>query len=247
MKRFLLILLIVLVGNFYISFTEKPENNSTGKKPNVLLIYMDDLRTQLGCYGNDLIKSPNIDRFATSALQFNEAYCNVPVCGASRASMLTGMYPTRNRYINYDTFVSKEEPEAVSFPLLFKQHGYTTISNGKVYHHLDDNMTDWDEVWRPYAFEPNQAGLSPTDYWQSLWKDYKLTQNIETYHKTGTGPAYESAPVPDSAYIDGLMTEKVIRDLAKLKNSGKPFLLTAGFISNHLPFNARNDIGRNIL
>ncbi len=192
---------------------EQKENT----KPNVFLIYMDDLRSQLGCHGNKIIKSPNIDQFASTAVLFNEAYCNIPVCGASRASMLTGMYPNKNRYINYDTFVSKEEPNAVSFPLLFKQNGYITISNGKIYHHLDGNMTDWDEVWRPYAFNKNNKGFTPTDYWQSLWKDYHLSQNITLYKETKTGPAYESAPVNDTIYIDGLMAQKVIRDIKSLK------------------------------
>ncbi len=230
-------LIFLLLGSCVKEIKNK-EIKEDHKKPNVLLIYMDDLRPQLGCYGNKIIKSPNIDQFASTAVLFNEAYCNIPVCGASRASMLTGMYPNKNRYINYDTFVSKEEPKAVSFPLLFKNNGYTTISNGKIYHHLDDNMSDWDEVWRPYAFDKNDKGLAPTDYWQSLWKDYLLPKNIALYRKTGTGPTYESAIVSDSVYIDGLMTQKVIRDLKKLKKSDKPFLLTAGFISNHLPFNA---------
>jgi len=199
---------------------------------------MDDLRPQLGCYGNEQMLSPNIDRLASEGILFTEAYCNIPVCGASRASMLTGMYPTKNRFINYNTFAEKEVPEAISFPKLFKMNGYTTISNGKIYHHLDDNMDDWDEVWRPYAFEKNNKGLAPTDYWQSLWKDYQLPDNHKEYLETGTGPAFEKADVNDTAYIDGLMTEKVIRDLRKLKGSKKPFLLTAGFISNHLPFNS---------
>jgi arylsulfatase A-like enzyme len=232
-----LMIILLMLGSCSkegIKETKQNENN----KPNVLLIYMDDLRPQLGCYGNKIIKSPHIDQFASTAVLFNEAYCNVPVCGASRASMLTGMYPDKNRFINYNTFVSKEEPEAISFPLLFKKNGYTTISNGKIYHHLDDNMTDWDEVWRPYAFDKNNQDLSPTNYWQSLWKDYHLPENIALYKETGTGPAYESASVSDSTYIDGLMANKVIRDIRKLKKSGKPFLLTAGFISNHLPFNA---------
>ena len=232
-----LMIILLMLGSCSkegIKETKQNENN----KPNVLLIYMDDLRPQLGCYGNKIIKSPHIDQFASTAVLFNEAYCNVPVCGASRASMLTGMYPDKNRFINYNTFVSKEEPEAISFPLLFKKNGYTTISNGKIYHHLDDNMTDWDEVWRPYAFDKNNQDLSPTNYWQSLWKDYHLPENIALYKETGTGPAYESAPVSDSTYIDGLMANKVISDIRKLKKSGKPFLLTAGFISNHLPFNA---------
>ena len=229
----------IFLFTLLILFSCKNVNDGTSPvKPNILLLYMDDLRPQLGCYGNDQMLSPNIDKLASTGIKFTEAYCNIPVCGASRASMLTGMYPTKNRFINYNTFAEKEVPEAISFAKLLKMNGYTTISNGKIYHHLDDNMDDWDEVWRPYAFEKNDKGLAPTDYWESLWKDYQLPENHKEYVETGTGPAFEKADVNDTTYIDGLMAQKVIRDLKKLKNSGKPFLLTAGFISNHLPFNA---------
>ncbi len=207
-------------------------------KPNVLLLYMDDLRPQLGCYDNTQALSPNIDALASNGITFTNAYCNVAVCGASRASMLTGMRPTKNRFRNYNTFVQEDTPEAITLPQLFKNNGYTTISNGKIYHHLDDRISDWDEVWRPYAFEKNPEGLAPTDWWQSLWRDYMLPENIEVYKTTDRGPAFESADVNDTAYIDGLMTQKVIRDLVKLKKEDKPFFLTAGFISPHLPFNA---------
>src|SRR5690606_25417676 len=88
------------------------------------------------------------------------------------------------------------------------------------------------------AFDKNDTGLAPTDYWQSLWKDYQRPENAKVYKETGNGPAYEMAEVNDSVYIDGRMTQKVIRDIKKLKHINKPFFLTAGFISNHLPFNA---------
>lgn len=208
------------------------------QQPNVLLVYMDDLRPELASFGASQIISPNIDAFAKNGVKFTNAYCNVPVCGASRASMLTGMLPTKNRFLNYNTFVEKETPEAITLPQLFKNNGYTTISNGKIYHHLDDRETDWDEVWRPYAFDKNDSNLAPTDYWQSIWKDYQNHENRIEYKATNTGPAYEKANINDSIYIDGLMTEKVIRDIKKLKTSNKPFFLTAGFISPHLPFNA---------
>lgn len=80
--------------------------------------------------------------------------------------------------------------------------------------------------------------MAPTDHWQSLWKDYQTPANRDQYQKTDSGPAYEKASVLDSVYIDGLLTQKVLRDLKKLKKSKKPFFLTAGFISPHLPFNA---------
>lgn len=207
-------------------------------KPNVLLLYMDDLRPQLGCYGDTQIKSPNIDQLAKEGVLFNNAYCNVAVCGASRASMLTGIRPTKNIFRDYKVFVQDDTPDAITIPQLFKENGYITISNGKIYHHLDDRITDWDEIWRPYAFEENPDGLAPTDWWQGLWRDYLLPENILKYQETNSGPAYESADVKDSDYIDGLMTEKVLNDIENLKNSNKPFFLTAGFISPHLPFNA---------
>jgi iduronate 2-sulfatase len=233
---------LIVIGCILILLSCKStkENNtitSTNKK-NVLFIMVDDLRPELNIYGQSQIISPNIDALANKGIKFTNAYCNVPVCGASRASMLTGMLPTKSRFLNYDTFVEKETPEAVTLPQLFKNNGYTTISNGKIYHHLDDRETDWDEVWRPYAFDENDQGLSPTDYWQSLWKDYQNPQNIAEYKVTNTGPAYEKTDVNDSIYIDGLLAEKVIRDIKKFKNSDKPFFLAAGFIAPHLPFNA---------
>lgn len=208
------------------------------EKSNVLLLYMDDLRPELNCYGQQHIHSPNIDALASKGIKFTNAYCNVAVCGASRASMLTGLRPTRNRFRDYKTFVQDDTPDVLTLPQLFKQNGYRTISNGKIYHHLDDRMSDWDEVWRPYAFDENPDGLAPTDWWETLWRDYLTCENAELYKSTNRGPAFERADVPDSAYIDGLMTQKVLKDLEQLKHSNQPFFLTAGFISPHMPFNA---------
>jgi len=227
-------ILLVLV---LFSCSEKVVEQGT-QKPNVLLLYMDDLRPELASFGASQIQSPNIDALAAKGVRFTNAYCNVPVCGASRASMLTGMLPTKNRFLDYKTFAENETPEAVTIPELFKNNGYTAISNGKIYHHLDDRESDWNEVWRPYAFDQNDTGLAPTDYWESLWKDYQDPFNASQYRITDRGPAYESEEVSDSTYIDGLLTEKVIRDIKKLKKGKKPFFLTAGFISPHLPFNA---------
>lgn len=71
------------------------------EKYNVLFIAVDDLRPELNCYGASHVKSPNIDQLASEALVFDRAYCNIPVCGASRASLLTGMRPTMNRLVSY--------------------------------------------------------------------------------------------------------------------------------------------------
>ena len=227
MKKTILSILFV----FVITHSFSQENN----KPNVLLLYMDDLRPELSSYGANYIYSPNIDMLSKKGVQFNEAYANIAVCGASRASMLTGIYPGRDYFIDYKTRTDVEKKDIVSLPKHLKNNGYTTISNGKIYHFLDDKWEDWNEVWRPYAFEGPKE-IKPIDWWESLWKDYKTKENIELEKNTGKGPAFEKAIVEDSILIDGLLTNKVIRDIKRLKNESSPFFLTAGFISNHLPF-----------
>ena len=76
---------------------------------------------------------------------------------------------------------------------------------------------DWDEVWRPYAFEGPKE-IKPIDWWESLWKDYQTNENKNLENLTGKGPAFEKAVVDDSVLIDGLLTNKVIRDIKRLKN-----------------------------
>ena len=119
------------------------------KQMNILFIAVDDLRPELNFYGANHIQSPNLDKLADESLVFNRAYCNIPVCGASRASLLTGMRPTRHRFINYSTRADTDAPNAISLPKLLKQNGYTTISNGKIYHNNDDDSLAWDNRWFP--------------------------------------------------------------------------------------------------
>ncbi len=207
---------------------------SSGRKPNVLFIAVDDLRPQLGCFGHERMISPNIDRLAGSGVTFLRTYCQVPVCGASRASLLTGIRPLKDRFVGYNTRAEVDLPGALSLPRYFKDHGYHTISNGKVFHHRDDLIDSWSESpWRPKV-----SGGS--------WQDYVLPESVavrkdnarKTAKADAKGPAFEMADVPDNAYSDGKIADKGIADLRKLKESGKPFFLAMGFLKPHLPFNA---------
>lgn len=204
------------------------------RKPNVLFIAVDDLRPQLGCYGRTQMISPNIDALAGEGVAFRRAYCQVPVCGASRASLLKGVRPTRTRFVGYSTRADKDLPGAVSLPLHFRSHGYVTISNGKVYHHRNDDIKAWTE--RPWG---------PRSDWYGGWCAYRAEESrrmIEEGRKAGNkkarGPAFEAADVPDDKYPDGMIAEKAISDLRRLKSAGKPFFLATGFLKPHLPFNA---------
>lgn len=172
---------------------------------NVLFIAIDDLRPELNIYGAKHIKSPNLDKLASESLVFNKAYCNVPVCGASRASVLTGMRPTRNRFINYSTRADVDVPNATSLPKLLKQNGYTTISNGKIYHNQKDDSDAWNAIWFPKGNIRN------------YYLEKNLKKNGNANLAMGGASAFESAPVDDTAYFDGKIAQKGIADLKNLK------------------------------
>jgi arylsulfatase A-like enzyme len=217
--------LLVLTG-ILISCGGTAEKQGLPQQPNVLFIAVDDLRPELGCYGKSLIHSPHIDQLAAEGTRFDRSYCNIPVCGASRASLMTGLRPARNRFLTYYTWADKDAPGVTTLPGHFRNHGYTTISNGKIFHHNTDASDSWDEIWHP---ESSSAS----------WRDYVLPENVAIdISNDSRGAPVERADVADNAYKDGKTAEKVIQDLKKLKEAGKPFFLSAGFLKPHLPFNA---------
>ncbi len=219
MKILNTILNLILVLLLFVSCKEE--------KPNVLFIAVDDLRPELSCYGHEKIISPNIDKLASNGLMFVNAYCNVPVCGASRASLLTGMRPTADRFVGYNTWAEKDAPGAVSLPQVFKNNGYYTISNGKVFHHLNDIRESWSED----PWNPAENGGS--------YLDYQADTNLAILNSgSKRGMPYEAGDVDDDTYNDGVLAKKTINDLKRLKEMGKPFFLAAGFFKPHLPFTA---------
>ena len=196
------------------------------KQPNILFIAVDDLRPELSCYGSEHAISPNIDRLASMGTLFERAYVQVPVCGASRASLMAGMYPTSERFTWYGTrfdkpTVSKHNsttsctgaPNVPDIPTWFKQKGYKTHSMGKIYHYANDNQDAWDVIDRVGYF-----------------RAYALSEN------KSTNPPYESADVSDDTYPTGIMTRKILGQIKQAKASDEPFFLTAGFSKPHLPF-----------
>ncbi len=208
---------------FFLSCKTTKENKIlTSVKKNVLFLMIDDLRPELSVYGHSQISSPNIDALAKSGVTFNRAYCNVPVCGASRASILTGIRPTANRFLKFDASVTKETPNVLTLVKHFKNQGYTTISNNKITH-LKRDIKDWDEEWYPST---------------NGWRNYISEENITLEENGKHGYAYESPDVEDAAYYDGKTANKSILDLKKLKAEGKPFFMAVGFVKPHLPFNA---------
>ena len=200
--------------------------SNAADRPNVLFIAVDDLRPELACYGKNHIHSPNIDRLADSGVLFERAYCMVPTCGASRASLMTGIRPTRSRFVSYQTVAAKDAPGITTMNTQFKRNGYFTFSLGKVFHHASDSAAGWSEpAWRTKGIP-----------WYQRPENHELHEKRQKKGSRSRGPAWESADVPDNAYADGVIAERAIADLRRLKDREQPFFLAVGFLKPHLPF-----------
>ena len=105
---------------------------TAGGNPNVLFVVFDDLNNRLGCYGDPVAKSPNLDRLAARGTTFERAYCQQPICEPSRASFMNGRRPDSSGITSLTKFLYDLHPDAVTNPQWFKQHGYTAMSIGKV-------------------------------------------------------------------------------------------------------------------
>jgi iduronate 2-sulfatase len=211
---------------FALSLAQLHAADTSQNKPNILFIAVDDLRPELGCYGAKQVISPHLDKLAGQSLRFDRAYCQVPVCGASRASLLTSILPTSRRFLRAVTYADKEVPDAKTLPQVFREAGYTTLSNGKIFHSPEDTeKRSWSEpAWWPKTPKARVLGLKPETNAQSPTSKKNLI--------------YESADVPDNAYPDGKTAIKTIEDLHRLKQAGKPFFLACGFMKPHMPFYA---------
>ncbi len=127
-----------------------------GDRPNVLFIAVDDLRPELSSYGQSQIISPHIDRLAASGTRFERAYCMVPTCGASRASLFSGRRPTPDRFVRFTAKIDEDSPNTTTLHSQFKNNGYETYSLGKILHFPDDQSEGWTESpWRPNRDDPN--------------------------------------------------------------------------------------------
>ena len=229
-----MVLLIALLV-FATSVNAEPSDDA---RPNVLFLAIDDLRPQLGCYGDTRIKTPNIDSLAADGLLFERAYCQQAVCSPSRTSMLTGLRPDSTKVWDLFTHFRDTVPDVVTLPQHFLRNGYHTESNGKIFHktHMQDDEHSWSvpskrgrgEKWvTAKSKEIRQQLLAAAD-------DKKLTGK-DRYYAT-LGPPVEAANVQDNAYFDGHAAELAIQSLRNLSQQEQPFFLAVGFVRPHLPF-----------
>ncbi len=219
---------------------------SQSQKPNILFIAIDDLRPELGCYGNDIIKSPNIDQLASEGVLFSNHFVQVPTCGASRYSLLTGMRPSKRIHLSNKAIEEEisNKPEQVlpeSFIHQLKRSGYYTVGIGKISHSADglvygyeEDVSDKKEL--PYSWSEL---LFNSGKWRTGWNSffgYASGENRQSL-KRQVKP-YEAGEVEDEGYVDGLTAQLAVNKLKELKENDQPFFLGVGFFKPHLPFNA---------
>lgn len=219
------------------------------KKPNVLFISIDDLRTSLGVYGDSIALSPNIDQLAAEGMTFRQTYTQVAVCAPSRASLMTGVRPDSTRVWHLGDKFREINPNAVTMPQHFAKFGYHTVNLGKIFHNYMPDSISWDE-----------PDLRPARYKQKDW----LKRDGETFYISeevavsqavkrdsllklrpvryadgwNTGPAWEAADVHDTMYYDGAQNELTKKTLTRIAKMDKPFFMGLGYFRPHLPFTA---------
>jgi iduronate 2-sulfatase len=203
-------------------------------KKNVLFIVVDDLRPMLGCYGCRDVRSPNIDRLAAGGMLFERAYCQQAVCNPSRCSVLSGCRPDTTGVFANNKFLRPQMPDVVTLPQHFKNHGYHTLSLGKVFHHSEREPGDDPQSWSEpswYRAEKERTWFEPDSL--ALVAHLKALPKKDQ-PKLFRGPPYEASEQPDDAYPDGQLAAKAIETLARLKDT--TFFLGVGFHRPHLAF-----------
>lgn len=203
------------------------------ERPNILLICVDDLKPVLGCYGDAIVQSPQIDRLAASGMVFERAYCNQAVCSPSRNALMTGLRPTSVGIYDLPTNFRVATPDAVTLAQYFKAQGWRTEALGKIFHTGHGNHEDaasWTVPhWRPkggaYAAAANPLTRDPTG------------ERAANLPADARGAAVENADVPDNAYADGMIADEAVKRLrAAAEKNAAPFFLAVGFLKPHLPF-----------
>lgn len=212
------------------------------KRPNVLLICVDDLRPELNCFGVDYIHSPNIDGLAKSGVRFTRHYVQAPTCGASRYALLTGCYGGSNNGALFQRAgqIANGKEVPLSMPAWFRQRGFTTVSVGKVSHHPGGlGGPDWNDPTKPELPQAWDRNFGPAGKWKHPRGWMHGLADGEIRKKAGEMDVFQSKPGNDETYPDGESTNVALEQLDLLMaDEKKPFFLAVGLLRPHLPFGA---------
>jgi len=208
-------------------------------RPNVLFIASDDMRPQLGCYGDPTVRSPHLDALARRGVVFLQSYVQQALCSPSRISMLTGRHPATTRIFEIGRTLRTTMPDITTLPQHFKGHGYHTRSLGKVYHVGIDDDASWTiPAWHSRKPRASPASLAAIE---ARRKGYQA-KGVPPPAK-GNGalfyavPAFEAVDCGDDDLLDGDTAANAIAQLREhARTPERPFFLAVGFANPHVPW-----------
>ncbi len=202
---------------------------SQAAKPNVLFLICDDLNCDLQCYGHPLVKSPNIDRLAQRGVRFENAYCQYPLCGPSRASFMTGLYPDQTLIHKNAIYVRRHLPKVQTMSQMFREQGYFATRIGKIYHYGvprnigtsgHDDPDSWD-----YTINPRGRDKDEED------KIFSLVPG-----KFGGTLSWLAAGGTDLEQTDGIAATEAVELLQQYAAEDRQFFLAVGLYRPHTPY-----------
>ena len=226
---------------------KQQKTKSPVKTPNVLFVVCDDLNTHVTPSGYRSIKTPALDELAADSMTFRRAYCQYPVCGPSRASFLSGLYPETTGVLNNTSDIRKSRPDSVSMPEHFKANGYWTASVGKIFHSTrhqhgevawheqimfqNDELPLVTKARKIYEAENGSVDLRAN---RKNWKEH--LQKLSTQTRGQTPPGYGPTGLSDEQHKDGKNVRQIINWLEQEKYGEKPFFIACGIQKPHVPF-----------
>jgi arylsulfatase A-like enzyme len=201
----------------------------SSKKYNVLFIIADDLNCAIGAYGDSLAYTPNIDKLARKGVVFTNAHVQYPLCGPSRVSLMTGLYPDQTKSKQLRLYVRQTIPDVITLGQKLRMENYHSVRVGKIYHYHnprdigtaghDDSYT-WDRTVNPYGRDK---------YEQHKIQALKDNWNGGTLSWLEAGGTYLEQ-------TDGIGATETISFLDEFAKSGKNFFLAYGLYRPHVPF-----------
>ena len=199
-------------------------NAPAAKKPNIVFVVFDDLNNRLGCYGDPVAKSPNLDRLAARGTVFTRNFCQQPICGPSRASFMSGRRPDSLRIWSMTKHLYDLHPDAVTIPQWFMQHGYTAMSIGKV---LGGYGKEAD--FKTLTVPDRRTGGKTKD-------EFAMPNGAPLPPNLAKDILCENRDVPDEACFDNISANLAISELRSLAKKPEPFFLALGIFKPHSPY-----------
>lgn len=204
--------------------------------PNVLFIVTDDCNCDLGCYGHDLVRTPNIDRLAARGVRFSHAYAQYPVCNPSRSSFMTSLYPDQTGILSNAGRLRDKNPNIVTLPQMFRNHGYTAARIGKLYHYAVPNQigTDGEDDTASWDIRVNPRGIDREVH----ERIHSIRPEAPIESRFGGTLSWLKVEEESELHTDGQAATAAIGLMTKLhpKQTGQPFFLALGFFRPHTPY-----------